>query len=188
MTVQSDWISFSVSSVLLSVSMSRPEHVAPPEEVFAFLNFVFLCHSLFVSVFQYYAEKEAKKYSVNSRMIEVQSAMAARALELLALPDRPCYLFDLGCGSGLSGEVMTEHGHVWVGLDISSAMLGMQIFRPFLCLQSLLSFPISFLSSLLLLVGFLCFPSGFSFVALWTPLLCFLRIGMFVVWKSIVQP
>ncbi len=28
------------------------------------------------------------------------------------------------CGSGLSGEALTEAGHVWVGVDISQAMLG----------------------------------------------------------------
>ncbi len=27
------------------------------------------------------------------------------------------------CGSGLSGEVLTEHGHTWIGLDISINML-----------------------------------------------------------------
>ena len=29
-----------------------------------------------------------------------------------------------GCGSGLSGETLSEAGHYWVGLDISPAMLG----------------------------------------------------------------
>jgi len=33
-------------------------------------------------------------------------------------------LLDIGCGSGLSGETLTEEGHVWVGMDISDAMLG----------------------------------------------------------------
>ena len=32
--------------------------------------------------------------------------------------------FALSCGSGLSGEVLTEQGHYWVGLDISTSMLG----------------------------------------------------------------
>lgn len=50
--------------------------------------------------------------------------MTQRAIELLNLPeDRPCYLLDLGCGSGLSGEELTDAGHMWVGLDVSSAML-----------------------------------------------------------------
>jgi 18S rRNA (guanine1575-N7)-methyltransferase len=29
-----------------------------------------------------------------------------------------------GCGSGLSGETLSEHGHQWIGLDISQSMLG----------------------------------------------------------------
>lgn len=42
----------------------------------------------------------------------------------------------LRCGSGLSGEVLTEAGHHWVGIDISQYMLG----KPFLvCTQQLKS-------------------------------------------------
>ena len=29
------------------------------------------------------------------------------------------------CGSGLSGECLTDQDHVWVGVDISPSMLGM---------------------------------------------------------------
>jgi len=50
--------------------------------------------------------------------------MSERALELLGLPDTPCFILDLGCGSGLSGECIEEQGHYWVGLDISASMLG----------------------------------------------------------------
>jgi len=32
-----------------------------------------------------------------------------------------------GCGSGLSGETLTEHGHHWIGYDISKSMLGEQL-------------------------------------------------------------
>jgi len=54
----------------------------------------------------------------------IQSEMSERALELLALPDdNPCLLLDIGCGSGLSGEVIEDNGHLWVGLDIAPAML-----------------------------------------------------------------
>eukprot|EP00033_Pygsuia_biforma_P002612 GCRY01002891.1.p1 GENE.GCRY01002891.1~~GCRY01002891.1.p1 ORF type:complete len:279 (-),score=54.00 GCRY01002891.1:17-853(-) len=84
--------------------MSRPEHFAPPEV--------------------FYDEFEAKKYAKNSRMKEIQSRMTERAIELLALPaEQSSYILDIGCGSGLSGEVLTELGHHWVGIDISPSML-----------------------------------------------------------------
>lgn len=51
--------------------------------------------------------------------------MSERAIELLLLPeDTPCCLLDIGCGSGLSGSVLEDQGHFWVGMDISSSMLG----------------------------------------------------------------
>lgn len=82
----------------------KPEHQAPPEI--------------------FYNEDEAVKYTNNSRMITIQTGMSERALELLALPeDQSCFVLDIGCGSGLSGECCEENGHFWVGLDISPAML-----------------------------------------------------------------
>jgi 18S rRNA (guanine1575-N7)-methyltransferase len=73
----------------------------------------------------FYDETEANKYLHSSRMIEVQTSMAERALEMLNLPDdAPGYLLDVGCGTGLSGEVLDEAGHTWVGCDISRDMLG----------------------------------------------------------------
>ncbi|KAG0166564.1 hypothetical protein DFQ28_006403 [Apophysomyces sp. BC1034] len=83
--------------------MSRPEHIAPPEI--------------------FYGETEARKYTDNSRIASIQAEMAYRALELLNLPEGPAYLLDIGCGSGLSGEILEEEGHVWVGMDISPHML-----------------------------------------------------------------
>ena len=52
--------------------------------------------------------------------------MTNRALELLNLPPDapPAFLLDIGCGSGLSGEILDEQGHIWVGLDIAPSMLG----------------------------------------------------------------
>lgn len=50
--------------------------------------------------------------------------MSERAIELLLLPDEPCFLLDVGCGSGLSGSVLEDQGHFWVGMDISPSMLG----------------------------------------------------------------
>jgi len=87
----------------MSFSIRRPEHQAPPEI--------------------FYGEDEARKYTQNTRMMNIQAEMSERALELLALPDEPCFILDLGCGSGLSGECIEEQGHYWVGMDISPAML-----------------------------------------------------------------
>jgi len=73
----------------------------------------------------FYDATEAKKYLHSSRMIEVQASMAERALEMLDLPEgAPSLLLDVGCGTGLSGEVLEESGHQWVGVDISRDMLG----------------------------------------------------------------
>mmetsp|Transcript_76865 Transcript_76865/g.238077 ORF Transcript_76865/g.238077 Transcript_76865/m.238077 type:complete len:280 (-) Transcript_76865:58-897(-) len=83
--------------------MSRPEHQAPPEI--------------------FYNDEESRKYATNSRMIEIQTKMTERALQLLLLPERPCLLLDIGCGSGISGEGISEAGHMWVGYDISHSML-----------------------------------------------------------------
>jgi len=56
--------------------------------------------------------------------------MTLRALELLNLPeDEPAMLLDIGCGSGLSGEILDEEGHTWVGVDIAPSMLEVAIER-----------------------------------------------------------
>lgn len=90
--------------------MSRPEHLAPPEI--------------------FYNAEEARKYTQNTRMIDIQVQMCERAIELLLLPeDEPCFLIDIGCGSGLSGSVLEEQGHVWIGMDISPSMLDVAIER-----------------------------------------------------------
>ena len=62
---------------------------------------------------------------ISSRVQSIQAQMTHRAMELLALPeDESAFLLDLGCGSGLSGEILDEYGHVWVGCDIAPSMLG----------------------------------------------------------------
>jgi len=65
----------------------RPEHTGPPEI--------------------FYSSTEAKKYTHNSRIIDIQNKLTRRALELICVnPDSPAQLLlDIGCGSGLSGEV-----------------------------------------------------------------------------------
>lgn len=60
--------------------------------------------------------------------------MTRRALELLDL-DSPSLILDVGCGSGLSGEILStvpgdEGGpHVWVGMDVSPSMLDVALQR-----------------------------------------------------------
>ncbi len=60
--------------------------------------------------------------------------MTNRALELLDL-DTPSMILDIGCGSGLSGEIVSSVGledggpHIWVGMDISASMLDIALQR-----------------------------------------------------------
>lgn len=117
--------------------MSRPEHQAPPEI--------------------FYNDTEAAKYTTSSRIQSVQAEMAERCLELLNLPTittstrvsddssssamseddvieervvpKPSFLLDIGCGSGLSGDLITDEGHHWVGVDISGSMLEIALDR-----------------------------------------------------------
>lgn len=49
--------------------------------------------------------------------------MTERCIELLGLSEKNCLILDVGAGSGLSGEMLTEDGHYWIGLDISRSML-----------------------------------------------------------------
>lgn len=72
---------------------------------------------------QFYNKEEAAKYATNSRMREIQTSLTERALELLSLPNEDCFVLDVGCGSGLSGDCLTESGHQWIGCDISNDML-----------------------------------------------------------------
>ncbi|KAI8804983.1 S-adenosyl-L-methionine-dependent methyltransferase [Cladochytrium replicatum] len=85
--------------------MSRPEHTAPPEI--------------------FYNEDEARKYTQNTRIQSIQTEMTLRALELLNLPeDEPALLLDIGCGSGLSSEILEEEGHVWVDVALDRELDG----------------------------------------------------------------
>jgi len=92
-------------------SLRRPEHSGAAEN--------------------FYDENESRKYTGNSHMITIQSEMAERCIELLALGEdpEPCLLLDIGCGSAISGDVLTEHGHNWIGMDISANMLDVALER-----------------------------------------------------------
>ncbi|KAF2863651.1 S-adenosyl-L-methionine-dependent methyltransferase [Piedraia hortae CBS 480.64] len=94
--------------------MSRPEDTLPPD--------------------LFYNDAESRKYTTSSRIKNVQAEMTHRALQLLDLR-KPSMVLDVGCGSGLSGEILSqvpqESGgpHVWVGMDISSSMLAQALER-----------------------------------------------------------
>lgn len=92
--------------------MSRPEDLLPPD--------------------LYYNDTESSKYTTSSRIQTIQSQMTHRALELLDLPtSHPSLILDVGCGSGLSGSILssTAPHHIWVGMDISPSMLDIALQR-----------------------------------------------------------
>ncbi|KAI5169356.1 18S rRNA (guanine1575-N7)-methyltransferase [Pancytospora epiphaga] len=72
----------------------------------------------------YYDKKESESYTRNTRNSKIQREMTQRAIELLRIDNPPITpILDLGCGSGLSGQVLSEKGYMWVGTDISPEML-----------------------------------------------------------------
>lgn len=94
--------------------MSRPEDILPPD--------------------LFYNDTESRKYTTNSRIKNIQASMTNRALELLDLRS-PSLILDIGCGSGLSGEILSsvpeDQGgpHAWIGMDISGSMLAQALDR-----------------------------------------------------------
>lgn len=88
--------------------MSRPEDLLPPD--------------------LYYNDTESAKYTTSSRIRSIQASMTNRALDLLNLKESS-FVLDVGCGSGLSGEILSQHGHTWIGMDISPSMLDIALQR-----------------------------------------------------------
>jgi 18S rRNA (guanine1575-N7)-methyltransferase len=76
----------------------------------------------------YYNDNESAKYTTSSRIQNIQASMTHRAIELLGLTE-PSFILDIGCGSGLSGEILSEEDHTWIGLDISPSMLDIALQR-----------------------------------------------------------
>ncbi|KAJ5611526.1 18S rRNA (guanine(1575)-N(7))-methyltransferase [Penicillium herquei] len=94
--------------------MSRPEDQLPPD--------------------LFYNDNESRKYTTSSRIRNIQADMTNRALELLDLKS-PSLILDVGCGSGLSGEILSQESpedggpHTWIGMDISPSMLDVALQR-----------------------------------------------------------
>jgi 18S rRNA (guanine1575-N7)-methyltransferase len=82
----------------------------------------------------FYDDSESRKYTTSSRIRNIQSDMTHRALHLLDLCS-PSFILDIGCGSGLSGEILSAvpplkgGPHTWVGMDISPSMLDIALQR-----------------------------------------------------------
>ncbi|KAK5658931.1 hypothetical protein OQA88_1748 [Cercophora sp. LCS_1] len=82
----------------------------------------------------HYDDVEARKYTTSSRIKNIQASMTRRALELLDLQS-PSLILDIGCGSGLSGEILSQETaedggpHTWIGMDISPSMLDVALQR-----------------------------------------------------------
>ena len=73
----------------------------------------------------------------SSRIQNIQASMSERCIELLNLPSYsydpsvslPSLILDIGCGSGLSGQLLSEAGHQWIGVDIAPSMLEVALER-----------------------------------------------------------
>ncbi|KAJ4153798.1 hypothetical protein LMH87_010270 [Akanthomyces muscarius] len=82
----------------------------------------------------HYDDIEARKYTTSSRIQNIQASMTRRALELLDLQG-PSLILDVGCGSGLSGEMLSAVSpadggpHTWIGMDVSPSMLDVALQR-----------------------------------------------------------
>ncbi|XP_072272114.1 18S rRNA (guanine-N(7))-methyltransferase [Pyxicephalus adspersus] len=104
-------------------SFRRPEQTGPPE--------------------LFYNEDEARKYTQTCSDLQIQLmnkptvpiSYVTRGLPVcyvLFITSCVCQSFShsfCSCGSGLSGDYITEQGHHWVGIDISAAMLDVALDR-----------------------------------------------------------
>jgi len=69
----------------------------------------------------YFSRETAEHYDRSPRMRKVQKELTERALELLDL--KKGKILDVGCGTGLSMEVLRERGFDAIGIDVSKPML-----------------------------------------------------------------
>ncbi|KEI42753.1 uncharacterized protein L969DRAFT_42953 [Mixia osmundae IAM 14324] len=123
--------------------MSRPEHIAPPEVFYGDTEaskytdnsriqsiqaeMAIRCLELLAlpqaarATLKNGREDDGKSDSEDDDDDDDDDAMSNNEAAPQA---EPSFLLDIGCGSGLSGEIITEHGHQWVGIDIAASMLG----------------------------------------------------------------
>lgn len=70
----------------------------------------------------FYTDERAKHYEQNTRIQKIQREMTLRALEILKI-EPPAIFLDLGCGTGISMEVLRQAGFEGKGIDIADSML-----------------------------------------------------------------
>lgn len=70
----------------------------------------------------FYDKENTLKYETNTRIQEIQKEITRKCFDLLEL-SKPGLILDIGCGTGISGSVLSENNCEWIGLDISYEML-----------------------------------------------------------------
>lgn len=83
----------------------------------------------------YYNESESIRYTECEQTVRIQRDLTLECLKLLGplAAGMGDIVINLGCGSGLCGDVLSERGISWIGADISENMLELARERPICC-------------------------------------------------------
>jgi len=72
----------------------------------------------------YFSGDNVEKHTKAQHYIAIQQKLTERAIELMKLDvDYPPLILDIGCGSGIGGEMINGKGGIFVGVDIAPEML-----------------------------------------------------------------
>ena len=87
---------------------------------------------------EYYADGEASRYSYCQQTQDIQRDLAMACIRLMkpALTSKRSLLLNIGCGSGLCGNVVSDAGIEWIGADVSRYMLQEALMNPLTCSTS----------------------------------------------------
>lgn len=82
----------------------------------------------------YYTGENVDKATSGQHYVAVQEKLTTRAIELIGLDQAtiPKMVLDVGCGSAISGHILQEMNHMFVGVDVAPEMLmnAIQIVSP----------------------------------------------------------